>query len=320
MNTLTINTKSSFAGYFRLQVHRAGAEIQDTGWFPNLITNQGLDWFGTAPPNYNVSYGQPLIATHCGVGTGNTAPAFTDTRLTSFLAMFPSTTGSNVENVTTSTYVPGPPAYYSQIKTYSFATGAVVGNVAEVGVGNTAQADTNPQLFNHALILDGSGNPTTISVTSADALTVTYELRQYFDLTDNTYTMTIGATNYSGTYRRAQVNTFGYQNFQTVPYDFNGQYFTSVYNGSIAATTSHPSGTSTTTATGSWAAYNTGTYFVTGTASFSLSQGNLTGGITAIMTTNDTTGSYQFAVSPAIPKTSSYTMTLNYNISWARYP
>jgi hypothetical protein len=324
MTSINLKVKYRLAGRFQLLVTGPDGNVKhDTGWFDNLITDQGLDWLGTPPPNYNTTYGVPYINTHCGVGTGNTTPAYTDTRLTSFLAMFPSSTGSNVEGFSSRAYVAGPPAYWSSILVYSFATGAVVGNIAEVGTGNTASTDTQPQLFSHALIVDGSGNPTTITVTSADALTVNYELRMYLDLTDNTYSISISGVTYSGTYRRAQVTSVPNYSY-TLGHNINGTTsgcYLDYYNGTIGSVTSTPSGTvaggpnyvSTTLGT-----YNLGSYYSSLSTVAGTTVANLSGGISAIMTTSEH-GSYQFGLSPSIPKTSSQTLTINWNVSWARY-
>ena len=308
-------------GFFRLFTTRDGIVTQDTGFFPNLITDQGLDWFGTVPPNFNVSNSQQLLGTHCGVGVGNTTPAFTDTQLTSFTAMFPTTSGSNVEGYTSSTYVAGPPSYWSVTKTYTFATGAVVANIAEVGVGNTASADTQPKLFSHALILDGGGNPTTLPVTGADALTVVYEFRQYLDTTDNTYSMSIGATNYTGTYRRANINTPVSFLLQNIGYDINNTNWArlNAFSGTIGPITGQPAGTNLGLDTGrSKVAYISGTYFWSFSNTFNTATAN--GTIASFLTTNTVTGNYQFSISPSLVKTSSFTLTINWNVSWIRFP
>lgn len=309
-------------GWFRLFTTRDGEVNQDTGWFKNLITDQGLDWFGVVPPNSNVSFSQQLIATHCGVGTGNTPPSFSDTQLTNFLAMHPPGAGQNVEGYTSTTYVAGPPAYWVCTKTYAFAIGAVVGNVSEVGVGNCATGNTQPQLFNHALILDGGGNPTTIPVTATDALTVVYEFRQYLDLTDNTYSMTIGANTYGGTYRRSQVNSFGYgQLLQNIGYDINGRFCSlTATNGTIGTVLQQPTGSQASNDGIAKAAYIPGTHFWTFTSSWSTASANFATGISALFSGNDATGSYQFQVSPPIMKTNNQTLSINWNVSWARYP
>lgn len=85
-----------------------GKITKDTGFFPNLITNQGLDFIGN-PVNGNMSFGVPDFTPCCSVGTGNNTPAFTDTTLQAWLAGIYDKSGDAC-NVNTS-YNVGPPAY-----------------------------------------------------------------------------------------------------------------------------------------------------------------------------------------------------------------
>jgi len=319
MTSISVNVKHKLAGYFRICVTdtTTGNMKEDTGWFKNLITNQGLD-FVAVPPS--TIYWSNILNTHCSVGTGNTTPAYTDTQLTSFLSVYPATYIPSVNSFSTSAYVPGPPAYWTGTKVYNFATGAVVGNIAEVGVGNMTSTDTQPQLYSHSLIMI-SGVPGTISLTATDALTVYYEARIYLDLTDNTYSFNIGVTTYSGTYRRALITSVP-PFYYAVGY--NPSYvgmFTYAYNGTIDVVTSEPTGTKTggpTSTSNVLTTYVNGSSYQQVSSTYATTVGNMTGGITALLTTSNH-GSYQFSVSPDIPKTSSYSLTLNWSVSWARY-
>lgn len=317
---INISIKNRIQGYFRICVEDKEGNIkEDTGWFPNLITNQGMDWIGSPPPNYNVSYNQQYIGTHCGVGTGTTTPAVTDTQLSAFLAMYPSTYTSNVEGFSTTSYVTGPPDYWSGIRTYNFAIGAVVGNIAEVGIGNTASGNTQPQLFTHALILVG-GSPGTISVTSSDALVVYHEMRLYLDLTTNPYSFNISGVSYTGNYLRAlstSIPNYALNVYYDINYGVNGTF--TAYNGAVGTVTGQPSGSSDfTRGQTSIGSYTSGTYTLSMSCVIPLSQMNFSGGISAFMITTNH-GSFQFSVSPAIPKTNLYTLTMNWSVSWARY-
>lgn len=313
------------AGKFRLQVSRDNVLVEDTGWFDNLITDQGLDWIGGNNPKYNTSFGGNYLNTHCGVGTGTTPPSFTDTLLTTPLAMYPAAASSNVEGGTV-TYVAGINPYWSCVWTYSFAVGAVVGNLTEVGVGCTDVGNTTPQLFNHALILDGGGSPTTLPVTSADALTVTYELRYYIDTTDNTYSMLVSGISYGGTYRRMGITSAPLIYFPVFG-SFNGSAIGNVgclaYSGfALGPITGNPSFTSSdgnTAFTYTITAYVANSYYCEFTTFMPLARANFTGGITGF-STNCNHGQYQFSISPNIPKDATYTLSITWRVSWARYP
>lgn len=64
---------------------------------------------------------------------------------------------------------------YSRLEV-QFNKGAAKGNISEIGVGNNT--DGNP-LWSRTLILDHSGNPTSITILEDEYLTVTYEARRY---------------------------------------------------------------------------------------------------------------------------------------------
>lgn len=151
-------------GRYQLTVHRNGEIVQQTPWFDNLILNQGLDYIG----QYNNG---TLTGTgpfdYAQVGTGTSTPAATQTQLDSFVA---SKTVNGASTFTNS----GAPNYISTVVwNYTFVQGAVVGNMSEVGVGRLA---TTGGLFSRSRILDSSLNPTTITLTSIDQLTVSYAL------------------------------------------------------------------------------------------------------------------------------------------------
>lgn len=310
MNT-TLQFKVS--GRYRLQVLSEQGEVKsDTDWFDNLITNQGLDYYGNLPTNFD---GSLFLNVRCAVGTSNTVPAFTDTSLGAQLG--PST-GFNTGPTTT--FIAGPPDYISGLYTYTFPLGAIVGNIAEVGVGIIVGGSSSIPIsvFSHALIQTG-GVPTTISVTSSDQLIVTFELRLYLNTTDSSYSVTISSVNYSGTQRVSQYNNTSTYSLNTAVSFSNGLGGSSVYNGAIGTITGTPSGLSTNLPNPTPATYTAGTYFRSFTSSSSISQSNVSGGISAIVFSSSL-GNNQLSVSPVLPKDNTKTMTLTYNVSWARYP
>lgn len=166
--------------------------------FDNLITNSGMDQLGT---------GQGYLA-FCHVGVGTTAPAFTDTQLTSWLA-YTNTTyqsdgvdGSTEEQMRTAATVWG-----SRTRYFQFAQGAVVGNVTEIGVSTSSGTGSSYPLFSRTLIKDAEGNPTSVTVLASEYLYVAYTLTVYLDANDvsgtfvfdgNTYNYTSGLYNTSG--------------------------------------------------------------------------------------------------------------------------
>lgn len=319
--TFGINAHLRLAGYYRVQVLGQDKKvIVDTGWFRNLITNTGLDQFGLAQyVNFNIP-GTSQVPNRCAVGTSSTAPAVTDTVLGAQIGAAPGP-GINSNGASTVTYVAGPPAYWSSVSTFTFAVGAVVGNIAEIGTGGTTSLSAVPvQLFSHALIVDGTGTPTTISVTASDQLVVTFELRHYLDLTDTAYSVTISGTSYSGVIRRCAITNTSLTNPSRQVDDILQTINGTVYNGSIGSVTSTgPSGTSADLGSSASSSYTAGTYYKSYTFSANTSQANVSGGISAILI-QCTWGEWQLSVSPPIAKDATKTMTLSFNISWSRYP
>lgn len=306
----------SMEGFYRVCVTGADGIVKtDTGWFPNLITNQGLDWFGAAPAGYPAD----SMSKFAAVGTGNAAPTFADTTLTAAMTPAAVATGS------VATYVSGPPAYYSIVYSYQWAAGAIVGNIAEVGIGGLVNPNApytgTVALFSHALILDSGGNPTTISVLSTDTLSVSYEARLYLNITDTNYSLTIDGTTYSGLYRPADIATptFSLNNLQSIM--SGGSPAISYYPGAIGAITSHPSGTSIggnpSQISWGYGTYTLGTYTIQATSTIAAnSQGAIN--ITAIMLTT-LFGRWQFSVSPSWNRAAFQSLSTTFALSWSRY-
>ena len=320
MNSINIGMRSRGEGWYRLEtVRQDGSVSQDTGWFHNLITDQGCDQRFN-PPVYNTEYGVRYLNTHCAVGDGSAAPSATDSQLASRVANFPSSPASNVQGGTT-TFVDGSQPYWKTVWTYTFPVGAAAGNLTEVGVGGMLNGDTEVRLFSRALIVDGVGDPTTISPASDESLRVTYELREYIDTGDAAYSFDMEGVTYSGTLRRCDIDSPPGNLDQAIsrgPFENIALY---VYNGSIGTAYNNPTGTQgggVNDSSISQQAYAAPNKYRDFTCHFGLSNGNLSGGITAIKISSPV-GSWQMSVSPAIPKDGTKQMDLNFRIAWDRY-
>jgi hypothetical protein len=157
-----VKLKMGLAGRFKLTMTNVtDGSVRETEWFDNIVTDSGLNGIGTTN-----------MVARCYVGTGSTTPADTDTALTSFLAAN-SSGGTPVSAASVSS-----PYYSKNTMVYRFAAGVAAGNISEIGI---APSGTVPQpLFSHALVLDGGGSPTTVTVLSDEILDVTYEIRAYY--------------------------------------------------------------------------------------------------------------------------------------------
>jgi len=305
-----IETKTLMQGEYNLVIKRGDGTVEETGWFPNLILNQGLDRCGGA---------SGIVISYAQIGSGNATPAFTDTSLNTYVA------GSSAISTASSSSNEGAPLYRTTLTyTFSFAQGAVVGNMTEVGVGWGSSGNT---LFSRALILDTGGSPTTLTLVAIDQLTVYYRLRVSPPITDTTGSVTISGTPYNYTARVAVVANFA----NTVQYTSDSSYVTGIY-GTACATygagstlqtivDAGPTGTPASGATAVMATYVPGTYYKDGTVTFSVSQGNSTGGIQALKIVYGgvyQTMRYQYEFDSVIPKDNTKVFTITLRNSWNR--
>lgn len=308
--------QTGLTGEYNLVVTRPDGSTTETGWFKNLILDQGLDRIGISGNVIN----------YCQIGTGTTAPSFTQTSLQSYTA--------GCQNTSISVVNAGSPTYSSaHTIAYPFAQGAVVGNMAEIGVGWLA---TGNNLFSRALITDSGGNPTTITVTSIDQLTVYYKITFIPDLNIGTGQVILAGSTYDYVSSLAYAGSVYSANGLFVGYDFYspGYGAGSPYAAAPASTTTL--GPNTTGLTneqsfgvngqfgpqGSTAAYINNTYYRDTTWFVPVGIVNFTGGIGGVRPVFGSypgdTGYYKYIFTPAIPKDNTKTFSLTFRISWAR--
>jgi hypothetical protein len=299
-------------GFFKIEAKQPDGTVRVLAdWFPNLITDIGLNRWGTG-----------AIVTFCGVGTGTTQPAVTDTGLTTPLAF----TGSFTSLADTAQ--PSAPYFITLTRTFNFAQGAVVGNISEVSVG---WAGANGSAWSHARIKDGGGVDTTITVTAIEQLSVTYQMRLNIVTTDVVTTPTIGGVATTVTLRPAyatandwaQVSGAGAAAFDNAYAAANvaaGTYRSCTpYVGPIGPVTGTPSGLNGTTGNPmSTAAYANNSLYIDATYPFSISQGNIAGGIGAVFVDAANAGYWQAGFAPPIAKDNTKTLNLTFRFSWAR--
>jgi hypothetical protein len=278
--------------------------------FPNLILDIGLDRVGVAQGWW----------ANCYVGSGNSVPTEAQTSLDVLVA-------STTNRISATTSSLATPPYYTQlVVTYRFAQGAAAGNLSEVGVGWSVAG-----LWSRALILDSGGNPTTITVLADEFLDVVYRLRNYPPLEDVTSEVIIDGVTTTVLARAAEVATVGawlatnvaghIGGGDTVP-NASRHVLTS---GNIAAITSKPSGSPQSGPGAGNASYTNGTYFRDYTTSWSITQGNISGGVRTAFTmmghgsSSSGLGRMQYQFTPNIQKDATKTMVLAFRNSWGRY-
>lgn len=299
---IELNMNSNVSGMYKLEVVKKDGSISGTGWFKNLITDGGMDRRAA-----NTDY-----IRYCQVGSGSSTPSYSDTALSAWIA------GSTAQYSISEGAASSSPYYAYVIKTFSFAAGVATGNISEVGVGWASTGS----LFSRALVVDGSGNPTPITVLSDEELRVTYQFRLYVPLDDVTGSVNLGGVTYNYTARASLAttsSTSAWSSHQTTESTERiSSMYASVSNGAIGAITSYPSGTQATTATSQVAdTYVPGSFSIAQTTTWGSTLGNVSGGISAIRMVLGC-GCYQFGFSPAIPKDNTKVLSLKITHSWGR--
>jgi len=277
-------------------------------WFENIITNQGLNKLGTTP--------LALAADYCHVGTGTTAELATDTSMETFVAATQGTiSAASVAQTST------PPYYISYARTKRFGEGVAQGNLSEVGMAWTGSGST---VFSRALIVDGGGSPTTVTVLSDEYLDVTYEYRVYPPASDSTGTITLNSVSYDYIARPSEIdlaasNGWNIPNQHGVETDINYQ---KAYTGNIGATALlSPSGTAASATSVANGSYSNESLEGEGVVTWGLTEGNI-GGIRSVrLQIGWTMFQIQFDATvggATIPKDATNILTLTLKHSWAR--
>lgn len=187
-------TNIRMKGFLRFQVWRPDNVLNrcriDTGFFPNTILTSGRNNMNT----------QANWLSWCHVGTAAVpAPSVTDTQLSGFVV------STNTVVATSDSTQPSAPYFGWKRKTFRFAQGAGHGgeNLSEAGVGWGSSGST---LVSRALIVDPDTQvPTTVTPLADEILDVTYELRYYPPLVDDTDSITLNGVNYDTTLRAGEV-------------------------------------------------------------------------------------------------------------------
>lgn len=164
-------------GEVKVIVKRADGTVRlDTGFFPNVITNLGLDAIGH---DHNLFH-------YCAVGEGNSTPLNTNTKLDNFLAV-----GSEISSTSKYDYDPvRDTEFYKCSRTVGYRfTGLDNKNISEVGLVSNSRPELHSALT-RTLIKNSNGEPTVITVLSGEILELQYRLWQVFDLKDKDQVVT----------------------------------------------------------------------------------------------------------------------------------
>ncbi len=303
------------AGFYKLEAVRPdGRRRLLADWFPNLITDVGLDVPGTSSG----------WVQRCVVGTGNAAPAFSDITLAAQIAET-----SNMTDIVSGNNQTADRYMYVRC-TFRFAAGTATGNLAEIGIETGVNT-----LMSRALILDGGGSPTTITILADEVLDATYEIRTYPPLTDVVTTMNVGVTTHDVVLRAAEVDSLwdmrggglGNPNGWAAGYATSGAF---VYGSTsvLGTVTGAPTTSGSLRSSAGNSSYSPASYYRDFSYTWDLTAGNVSGGVkTALITCGSQPSgggegqnglAFQFSVSPVIPKNNTNNLVLNFRQSWAR--
>lgn len=296
------------AGYYKITATNKDTleERVLADWFPNLITNNGLNL---------INFGHGDMNRYCYVGSGSNAPTVNDSSLQNKIAtkMDDNSLGSQLAKSTS-------PYYGYCTRSWTFEPGEAIGNLSEVGCGKDA---LGVNIFSRSLITDAQGNPITITVLADDYLTIIYELRCYPPLTDSVSTVDIAGVATECTVRAADVTSGTHWGFYNVggyntAANIGGGMSHTVFKGVLGNITGSPTlSLGNINLSAPTDVYTQGSYFRDGVINLSLTQGNSAEGISAIQF-NTWLGSFQVGFNPPIVKDNTRTLRINYRVSWGR--
>ena len=168
---IKVHAETKLSGHYeKIEVLRAdGSTKEEYAGFCNLIVDGGLSRLSVTGHNIPVF-------NFCRVGTGSATPTESDNNLQAQIASTQSTTFSEQNN---------PELGFAETTVqYTFALGAVQGNISEIATG-WADSGANT-IFSRARVLDGNGNPTSITILADEILRVTWSHRRYWPSSDMT--------------------------------------------------------------------------------------------------------------------------------------
>lgn len=275
------------------------------------------DWF----PNTLLTSGRNALATQnnwlgcCQVGTDGTLPAIGQTKLIGYVAGT-----SDIES--TSYGAQGSAPYYGwKLRRYRFAVGTTAAILSEVGIG-WATTDTNV-LITRALIVDIYGVPTTVTPASDEILDVICQFRNYPPLSDATGVVTLNGVDYNYTVRASEVNSdkWGQYLGDTIGVHVN-QYWWLAYSDVIGSITQAPFGSSAACDSGGMynSGYSNNSYQRQVNCPCGPTGWNISGGFRSLVAATKI-GNFQTEFSAVtgggkVPKTSGYTMSMAWMLSW----
>ena len=309
-----IELKSELEGIIKLEIIKEDGTLKDAEGlnipFMNLITDAGLNYIKDNTP---IS----TACAYCKVGTSSAIPTVSDTSLGA-------QTGSESQTGGTATslqYTTEP--YYSEhTKFYTFTIGSVSGNLTEIGFFSSSSYGT---MWSRSLIKDSGGNPTTLTLLTTEQLRVTYTVRRYIPASlTGSFTLNTNGTNSTINYTITPANISSEEAtwYQGVCSQNSMDLF-ACETQVLGAITYNPSGTKSSSISGSGVTYVPGSFQRDFILTVPLTTANFTTGIGSVVfwsrqPADSYPRGYQCSFSPKIMKTSSQTLDIVIRLSWGR--
>lgn len=278
----------------------------------DVIKNRLLDNFFTllnlnATPLWNPTGFRLRVA----IKAGTSASAVLNTQ-TALVAPFGLSTWPTADSETDTISQNGSSYTMTRSFTATFGLGAIVGNVAELGVAFSTNGNSGSGVQSRALVVDSQGNPTVISVLAEEQLIITYSLTAVLSL-DDVVTQVDSQTSNGiiATTVTQRIALLSQVNIRRIT---NNEAFSFVFNGGLGPVNSMPGGSNT---VGSDGASSLTPTHKDRTSNFSLTQGNLSGGITAFAL-GQSDSPFKIGVSPPIQKNNSRTLSITVRRTFSR--
>lgn len=219
-------------GEFRCVIRDANGDTKsDTGYQENLILDEGLNTLGLD---------NTAIGNDCAIGSGNSTPTVTQTKLDAFAAITRYDYTAVKSNYAYTDYGDNTYRIWEE-RLYRF-TGLNNVNVTEVGLVANGNTSSNYVLATRALIKDATGSPTSITIRTGETLDVYYRVHRVTSTADLTYVINLldgagGSVPYNVVSRPAFVgNSEKNTVFSSIPVS----WYTGVGFGNLVAITNAP--------------------------------------------------------------------------------
>lgn len=297
--TFEIAQKIAMRGRYKLAVHREDGTVKQLVTFNNLITDFGLNEFGRNSSRYF----------YMALGKGTSAPSVSDTTLTDTTLVNAGTAATTVSRQTPGTV---PPLIGRVTWSQQSELGNLAGTWTEIGFG-PGSTPASFRTFSRALIQDGLGNPTSITILPNEYLTCTYTLELVVPETDSVTVVGGRTLTTRAAYASGSAWTHPYSGSQMSVIDPRSIM---CYSGTIADIISGPAGPLGSGVLAEQDAYVNGSFERSGTAVFGPDQAN--GTINSLGIGISGQIRFQVGVSPAIVKTNTQSLTIRFKVSWGR--